>query len=64
MMGRDIKGSTVGIVGLGNIGTTIAKKFQAMKASKILYSGHKQKEEGNDALDTSRKPDILIGVIF
>lgn len=50
MLGQDIKGSTIGIVGLGKIGTTIAKKFQMMKASKILYSGHGEKTEGNYVL--------------
>lgn len=46
MLGRDIKYSTVGIVGLGNVGIAIAKKFQVLNATKILYSGHGVKEEG------------------
>lgn len=46
LLGRDIKYSTVGIVGLGNVGIAIAKKFKALNATKILYSGHTIKEEG------------------
>ncbi|XP_055309749.1 glyoxylate reductase/hydroxypyruvate reductase-like isoform X2 [Sitodiplosis mosellana] len=46
MLGQDIKGSTVGIVGLGNVGQEIAKRLQGFKIGSILYTGHREKEEG------------------
>lgn len=36
------------MVGLGNVGIAIAKKFQALNASRILYTGHKIKSEGEE----------------
>ena len=36
--GREIAGRTVGIVGLGNIGLTVAKLFQAFGAKVIAYN--------------------------
>lgn len=48
MLGQDIKGSTVGIVGLGGIGQAICKRLQGFEVGKILYTGHKEKNEGNN----------------
>ncbi|KAK9718705.1 D-isomer specific 2-hydroxyacid dehydrogenase, catalytic domain [Popillia japonica] len=45
-LGRDIAGSTVGIVGLGGIGQAIVTKLSKFGVSQFLYSGHKEKEEG------------------
>ncbi|XP_063244144.1 glyoxylate reductase/hydroxypyruvate reductase-like [Bacillus rossius redtenbacheri] len=45
MLGQDIEGSTVGIVGLGNIGQAIAKRLKAFEISRILYCGHRPKPE-------------------
>jgi len=45
LLGQDIRGSVVGIVGLGNIGQTIAKRLQGFEVGKIIYSGHKPKPE-------------------
>ncbi|XP_008471235.1 glyoxylate reductase/hydroxypyruvate reductase-like isoform X3 [Diaphorina citri] len=41
-----LKGATVGIVGLGNIGLETAKLLKAFKVSKILYTSRRVKEEG------------------
>lgn len=46
MMGQDVKGSTVGIVGFGGIGQTIAKRLKGFDVEAILYTGHKEKPEG------------------
>ncbi|XP_066994638.2 glyoxylate reductase/hydroxypyruvate reductase [Anabrus simplex] len=43
MLGHDLYGSTVGIVGLGNIGCEIAKRLKAFEISRLLYSGHSVK---------------------
>lgn len=45
MLGKDIKGSTVGIVGLGMIGQTIAKRLQGFELGKLLYTGRTRKAE-------------------
>ncbi|XP_022916816.2 glyoxylate reductase/hydroxypyruvate reductase-like [Onthophagus taurus] len=47
-LGRDISGSTVGIVGLGNIGQTIVKKLKPFGVSTFLYSGHKESNAGKE----------------
>lgn len=47
MLGQDIKGRTVGIVGLGEIGQTIAKRLQGFEIQKLLYTGHKPKAAGD-----------------
>lgn len=47
MLGQDLHGSTVGIVGLGNIGQAIVKRLKVFEVAKFVYSGHKEKAEGN-----------------
>lgn len=46
MLGQDIKGSTVGIVGFGRIGQVIAKRLTGFEVAKIIYSGNSEKLEG------------------
>lgn len=46
MLGQDIKGSTVGIVGLGGIGQAIVKRLQGFNVGKFVYTGHSAKSEG------------------
>lgn len=46
MLGRDVKGSTVGIVGLGRIGQVIARRLIGFDVAKIIYSGNSEKLEG------------------
>ncbi|KAI5719915.1 hypothetical protein M8J76_016594 [Diaphorina citri] len=43
-----LNGSTVGIVGLGNIGLETAKLLKAFKVSKILYTSRQVKNEGTE----------------
>ncbi|XP_060522960.1 glyoxylate reductase/hydroxypyruvate reductase-like [Cylas formicarius] len=46
MLGTDLEGSTVGIVGLGGIGQAIAKRLKGFDVARILYTGHREKSEG------------------
>ena len=43
MLGKDVSGSTVGIVGLGNIGLRVAHRLRHGFGCKILYSGRREK---------------------
>lgn len=43
MLGQDIKGSTVGIVGFGGIGQTIAKRLAGFDVGQVLYTGRNPK---------------------
>lgn len=45
MLGQDIEESTVGVVGLGNIGQAIAKRLRGFDIGRLLYSGHRPKPE-------------------
>ncbi|XP_058450096.1 glyoxylate reductase/hydroxypyruvate reductase-like isoform X2 [Malaya genurostris] len=47
MLGKDIRASTVGIIGLGEIGQAIAKRLKGFDVGQLLYSGRKPKPEGN-----------------
>ncbi|XP_044759200.1 glyoxylate reductase/hydroxypyruvate reductase-like [Coccinella septempunctata] len=47
LLGQDISGSTVGIVGLGGIGQTIVQRLKCFNVEKFLYTGHKEKPEGH-----------------
>uniref|UniRef100_A0A6P7GNT9 Glyoxylate reductase/hydroxypyruvate reductase n=1 Tax=Diabrotica virgifera virgifera TaxID=50390 RepID=A0A6P7GNT9_DIAVI len=46
MCGQDITNSTVGIIGLGHIGQTIARRLKGFDIQQLLYTGHKEKKEG------------------
>lgn len=45
MLGLDVAGSTVGIVGLGGIGQAFAKRIKVFNVARILYCGHNPKPE-------------------
>lgn len=47
MLGRDVKQSTIGIVGLGGIGQTIVKRLKGFDVGEVLYTGHREKPEGS-----------------
>ncbi|KAG4080725.1 hypothetical protein HA402_013255 [Bradysia odoriphaga] len=49
MLGQDIQGSTVGIVGLGGIGQAILKRLKGFEVGSFLYTGHSAKRN-DDAL--------------
>ncbi|XP_075980122.1 glyoxylate reductase/hydroxypyruvate reductase-like [Anticarsia gemmatalis] len=46
VLGQDVRGSTVGIVGLGGIGQAVVKRLAGFEVGKFLYSGHREKPEG------------------
>lgn len=46
MCGRGIKNSVVGIIGCGNIGTSIAEKLSTFKPSQLLYTSRSEKPDG------------------
>lgn len=50
LLGQDITNSTVGIIGLGGIGQTIAKRLKGFNVKEVLYTGHREKTEGMDYL--------------
>lgn len=50
MLGQDIRGSTVGIVGLGGIGQAVVKRLQGFDVGTFLYTGHASKPAGLCAL--------------
>lgn len=47
MIGQDISGSTVGIVGLGGVGQAIVKRLKGFDVARFVYSGRNDKPEGN-----------------
>ncbi|XP_026331054.1 glyoxylate reductase/hydroxypyruvate reductase-like isoform X2 [Hyposmocoma kahamanoa] len=46
VLGQDIRGSTVGIIGLGGIGQATVKRLAGFEVAKFLYTGHREKPEG------------------
>ncbi|XP_058124405.1 glyoxylate reductase/hydroxypyruvate reductase-like [Anopheles ziemanni] len=55
MLGQDIKGSTVGIIGMGGIGQTIARRLKGFEIGQLLYSGRRPKPEA-EALGAKMVP--------
>lgn len=47
LLGHQLKSSTVGFVGFGGIGQTIAKRLSGFEVTKILYCGHTKKPEAD-----------------
>ena len=48
LTGRSIRGSTVGIFGLGGIGLSVAKKLIAFDIKKIIYNNRKESQIANN----------------
>lgn len=46
LLGQDVRGSTVGIVGLGGIGQTVVRRLKGFDVGEFLYSGRGEKKEG------------------
>jgi D-3-phosphoglycerate dehydrogenase len=68
-MGADLQGCTAGIVGLGNIGSEVARRLKAAFSTRILgydpYVSHEQMtacgvEKTNDLLKLAREVDFLL----
>ncbi|KAL8570969.1 hypothetical protein ACOMHN_037829 [Nucella lapillus] len=48
LMGAEVSGCTVGIVGLGSIGLAVAKRLRAFEPARILYCGHAPKPTAHE----------------
>ncbi|CAK9798284.1 Glyoxylate reductase/hydroxypyruvate reductase [Anthophora plagiata] len=48
LLGQELRESTVGIVGLGNIGQAIVKRLKGFEVDRFLYTGHSRKKEGDE----------------
>ncbi|XP_075238358.1 glyoxylate reductase/hydroxypyruvate reductase-like isoform X2 [Lycorma delicatula] len=46
LIGHQLTGSVIGIVGLGRVGSEIAARLKPFKIKKLLYTGHSEKDEG------------------
>lgn len=46
LLGHELRGSTVGIVGLGNIGQTIVRRLKGFEVARFIYTGHSRKKAG------------------
>ncbi|CAH1639295.1 unnamed protein product [Spodoptera littoralis] len=55
MVGQDISGSTVGIVGFGGIGQAVLRRLRGFDVAKFLYSGRSDKPEAK-TLGAERVP--------
>ncbi|XP_072944500.1 glyoxylate reductase/hydroxypyruvate reductase-like [Epargyreus clarus] len=55
MLGQDIAGSTVGIVGFGGIGQSVVKRLKGFNVAKFIYSGRSDKPEAKE-LNVERVP--------
>lgn len=62
--GQDIKGSTVGIVGLGGIGQQIVKRLSGFNVGTVLYTGHREKEEGTHVIRLLLYTNVKIRIII
>jgi glyoxylate/hydroxypyruvate reductase len=48
LLGQEIRDSTVGIVGFGGIGSTIAKRLSGFDVKQFLYCGHNPKPQADN----------------
>ncbi|CAK1587180.1 unnamed protein product [Parnassius mnemosyne] len=55
MLGQDIAGSTVGVVGLGGVGQAVVRRLKGFDVARFLYSGRSDKPEAK-ALGAERVP--------
>lgn len=46
-LGQDVRGSTVGVIGLGGIGQATVKRLSGFEVERFLYTGHREKPEGS-----------------
>ncbi|CAH0725533.1 unnamed protein product, partial [Brenthis ino] len=45
VLGQDVRGSTVGVIGFGGIGQATVKRLSGFEVDKFLYTGHREKPE-------------------
>jgi glyoxylate reductase len=55
LVGREVSGSTLGIIGMGSIGQAVAKRARGFDM-KILYFSHSRRPEAESALDAKQVP--------
>ncbi|XP_036141314.1 glyoxylate reductase/hydroxypyruvate reductase [Monomorium pharaonis] len=48
LLGQDLRDSTVGIFGLGNIGQEIVKRLKGFEVGRFIYTGHSRKKAGDE----------------
>ena len=67
LLGHDLAGSTVGIVGFGGVGSAIANKLRAFDVGRIVYSGRTDKPNARELgaervplADLLRESDIVV----
>ncbi|EFN69477.1 Glyoxylate reductase/hydroxypyruvate reductase [Camponotus floridanus] len=48
LLGQELRGSTVGIFGLGNIGQAIVKRLVGFEVERFIYTGHSRKKAGDE----------------
>ncbi|KOC60201.1 Glyoxylate reductase/hydroxypyruvate reductase [Habropoda laboriosa] len=60
MCGPGLSGSTVGIVGLGRIGTQVAKCLKGFNVNKILYTSRNVKQEASEFGGEKVELDLLL----
>lgn len=55
MLGMDISGSTVGIVGFGGVGQAVVRRLKGFDVARFLYCGRSDKPEGSPFLADHKK---------
>lgn len=59
MLGQELKGKTLGIIGLGNIGKNLAKRALAFEMNVIYYSRNRKKDFEDLGLKYMEKEDLI-----
>ncbi|XP_028050169.1 glyoxylate reductase/hydroxypyruvate reductase [Monomorium pharaonis] len=60
LLGQDLRGSTVGIFGLGNIGQETVKRLMGFGVKRFIYTGHSRKKAGDELGATFVSLDELL----
>lgn len=59
MLGQELKGKTLGIIGLGNIGKNLAKRALAFEMNVLYYSRNRKKDFEDLGLKYMEKEDLI-----
>lgn len=59
MLGQELKGKTLGIIGLGNIGKNLAKRALAFEMNVLYYSRNRKKDFEDFGLKYMEKEDLI-----